>query len=214
MLKTSGNTAYSELSDEELAIAAQSGDREAEYALVVRFMGLVKLKARPYFLVGADRADLIQEGSIGLIAAVRDYDCERGGSFRSFAETCITRQMFPAIKAATRKKHLPLNNYVSLDKSAYSNSESTDSTLVETLVLPKISNPEEIILDREEYRNFGQKLEKTLTELERKVLVLFLRDKSYAEIAETLGKSTKSVDNAIQRVKKKVSALLKDMSEE
>ena len=122
--------------------------------------------------------------------------------------------MFTAIKAATRKKHLPLNNYVSLDKSAYSNSESTDSTLVETLVLPKISNPEEIILDREEYRNFGQKLEKTLTELERKVLVLFRRDKSYAEIAETLGKSTKSVDNAIQRVKKQVSALLKDMSEE
>lgn len=195
-------------------MAAQSGDREAEYALVVRFIGLVKLKARPYFLVGADRADLIQEGSIGLIAAVRDYDGERGGSFRSFAETCITRQMFTAIKAATRKKHLPLNNYVSLDKSAYPNGEGADSTFIETLVLPKTSNPEEIILDREEYRDFGLKLEETLTELERDVLVLFLHDKSYTEIAEALGKSTKSVDNAIQRVKKKVSALLKEMNEE
>ena len=174
-------------------------------------MGLVKLKARPYFLMGADRSDLIQEGAIGLVAAIREYEPDRGGSFRSFAETCIVRQIYSAIKTAARKKHLPLNNYVSLDRNAYEGgSDESESTLMDTLIMPRTVNPEDIIVERESYSELLRRMEEELTELEKQVLVRFLDGLSYTDIADELGKSVKSVDNAIQRVKKKVKKLLRD----
>lgn len=208
---STSDKAFGEYSDEQLAYLAQSGDRDAEYVLVERFMGLVKLKARPYFLMGADRADLIQEGAIGLVAAIREYEPDRGGSFRSFAETCIVRQIYSAIKTAARKKHLPLNNYVSLDRNAYEGgSDESESTLMDTLIMPRTVNPEDIIVERESYSELLRRMEEELTELEKQVLVRFLDGLSYTDIADELGKSVKSVDNAIQRVKKKVKKLLRD----
>lgn len=202
---------YGEYNDEELVRLAQHGDKDAEHAVVMRFMGLVRLKTRPYFLIGADNADLLQEGAIGLVSAIREYSTDRGGAFRPFAETCIVRQLFTAIKSATRKKHIPLNNYVSLDKSTYEDSDESESTLLDTMIQPGSVNPEDVFLEREEYRELVIRIEDELTELERDVLKLFIAGKSYGDIAEELGKTTKSVDNAIQRVKKKVSIILKTM---
>lgn len=209
---TKTKEAYNKYTDEELVRLAQDGDKDAEHEIVLRFMGLVRLKTRPYFLIGADDSDLLQEGAIGLVSAIREYSPARGVAFRSFAETCIVHQLFTAIKSATRKKHSPLNNYISIDKNVSAESDESENTLLDTMIQPGGINPEDAFLEREEYGEFLMKIQNELTELERSVLNLFLAEKSYGEIAEELGKTQKSVDNSIQRVKKKISSILKDMS--
>lgn len=205
---------FEDYSDEKLVELAQSGDSDAESALIVRFMGLVKLETRPFFLVGADRADLIQEGSIGLVAAIRDYDKSRGGSFRSFAEICISRKVYSAIKTAVRKKHQPLNDYVSLDRNVYENiNDDSDTVLADNLVIPNLDNPEDLIIEKESYDELTAQMNERLTTLEKQVLELFLDGYSYAQIAESLSKTVKAVDNAIQRIKKKVKKLLREKSD-
>lgn len=205
---------YEYYSDEKLVELAQSGDNDAESALIVRFMGLVKLETRSFFLVGADRADLIQEGSIGLVAAIRDYDKSRGGSFRSFAEICISRKVYSAIKTAMRKKHQPLNDYVSLDRNIYENvNDDSDTVLADSLVVPNLDNPEDLIIEKESYDELIAQMNESLTVLEKQVLGLFLDGYSYAQIAERLSKTVKAVDNAIQRTKKKVKKFLQEKSE-
>lgn len=198
---------YREMTDEELVLLAKNSDKLAENTVYERFMSLVRVKARPYFLIGADKADLVQEGAIGLFNAIRDFDCERQVNFRSFAELCITRQIFSAIKSATRQKHIPLNTYVSLDKPVYSDDEQSAS-FGDTIVGNAEENPEELIVNRETAETMQRAISDSLTELERSVLELFIDGKSYVEIAAAIGKSPKTVDNALQRIKRKTARII------
>ena len=198
---------YTVMTDEALASVAQTGDSEAERQLVMRFMPLVRLKSRPYFLIGAEEADLVQEGAIGLCSAIRDFDGGRNVSFRAYAEVCITNNVLAAIKRASRKKHMPLNTSISLDKPIDENGEGSE-TLADRLNAAAAGNPEELAIRREEELHVAHMLEEKLTELELRVLNLFLGGMSYKQIAETLGRSPKAADNALQRVKKKVAELL------
>ncbi len=207
MPKLTAEPNYAEMNDEALAAAAKEGDREAERSLVIRFMPLVRLKSRPYFLIGADSADLVQEGAIGLCSAIRDFDPERNVSFRAYAEVCITNNVLAAIKRASRKKHLPLNNSISLDKPIGTDEENKE-TLADRLNAASEGNPEEIALRHESELRLTKIMEEQLTELETNVLTLFLNGRSYKQIADELGRSPKAVDNALQRVKKKVAGLL------
>lgn len=197
---------YSELSDEKIVILARNGDRIADEVLYDRYKNVVRMKAHPYFLVGADREDLIQEGMIGFYKATRDYEDSHGASFRSFAELCITRQIITAIKSATRKKHMPLNTYVSIYKKI--NEEEGERSILDTATQLQVDSPEDSFIVKESMNTLLEKLELTLSELEKNTLNLFLEGKSYVEIAETLNKSTKTVDNALQRIKKKVEKIL------
>ena len=192
--------------DEELALQAKSGDCEALERLINKYRNFVKSKARSYFLVGADREDIIQEGMIGLYKAIRDFKGDKLSSFRAFAELCITRQMITAIKTATRQKHIPLNSYVSLNKPIYD--EDSDRTLLDILSGTKITDPEELMINREEYYDIEFKMGEILSELELRVLTLYLEGKSYQEIAVELTRHVKSIDNALQRVKRKLERYL------
>lgn len=202
------------LRDEDLVKLAQAGDSDAEHALTLRFMSLVRIKARPYFLIGADKSDLVQEGAIGLLNAMRDYNADRHVSFRSFAEVCINRQILSAIKSATRQKHIPLNSYISLDKPAYGDYSGSSSTLADTLVCVTTTNPEELAVNKESANYIIDLLENDLTELEANVLGRFLNGQSYSEIARELGRSNKAVDNALQRIKKKLLRLFETQNED
>jgi RNA polymerase sporulation-specific sigma factor len=166
----------------------------------------VLAKSRSYFLVGADREDIVQEGMIGLYKAVRDYKIERLASFRAFAELCITRQIITAIKAATRQKHQPLNTYISLNKPIYD--EESDRTLLDILKGGKLSNPEALFISNETYDLIESEISSMLSDLEFDVLQEYLDGKSYQKIAEALDKHVKSVDNALQRVKRKLEVFL------
>lgn len=213
-LPNDGNPAdienFNSLSDEALARLAQSGSSDAEHALVVRFMPLVRIKARPYFLIGADHSDLVQEGSIGLFSAIRDYDCNKHTSFRTYAEVCIGNNIIAAIKRATRKKHFPLNSYVSLDKPMFFDSPDDEvRCLGDSILLAATVDPEELALDREAELHILRGLESELTELELSVLRLYISGQTYAQIAEKIGRSTKAVDNALTRIKKKVAKLIR-----
>ena len=189
---------YKEMEDSELVRLAETDEMALEY-LLNKYKYFVRAKARSYFLIGADREDLVQEGMIGLYKAIRDYRDDRQASFRAFAELCITRQIITAIKTATRQKHKPLNSYVSLNKPIYD--EESDRTLFDVILGPKVSNPEEIMIDREDLAAVEEKIGEVLSDLEWKVLELYLQGKSYQEIAEILGRRSKSIDNALQRVK-------------
>lgn len=206
-------TNYAGIEDEALALLAQKGDEDAERQLVERFMPLVRLKSRPYFLIGADSADLVQEGAIGLCGAIRDYDPERNVGFRAYAEVCIANNVLAAVKRATRKKHLPLNSSISLDKPLGEDEESSE-TLADRLNSPGEGNPEELAIKHESELDFTKRLEARLTELESQVLTRFLNGKSYQQIGDELGRSPKAADNALQRVKKKVAALLAEEANE
>ncbi|MGQ0418627.1 RNA polymerase sporulation sigma factor SigH, partial [Bacillus sp. HC-Mk] len=153
-------------------------------------------------LVGADREDIVQEGMIGLFKAIRDYKEDKLSSFKAFAELCITRQIITAIKTATRQKHIPLNSYVSLDKPIYD--EESDRTLLDVISEAKVTDPEEMIISQEEYTDIESKISELLSDLERKVLSLYLDGRSYQEISEQLNRHVKSIDNALQRVKRKL----------
>ena len=202
---------FAEMSDEEIVELAQQGDQAAVEYLVDKYRNFVRAKARSYFLIGADKEDIIQEGMIGLFKAIRDYKTDKLTSFRAFAELCITRQIITAIKTATRQKHIPLNSYVSLNKPIYD--EESDRTLMDILSTTKITNPEEIIISREEFIFIERKMGEILSSLEWKVLMAYLEGKSYQEIAVELKRHVKSIDNALQTVKRKLEKYLEDRNE-
>lgn len=197
---------YEVLVDEEIVEDARQGDPRAQEYLIKKYKNFVRAKARSYFLIGADREDIIQEGMIGLFKAIRDFRCDKISSFRAFAELCITRQIITAIKTATRQKHIPLNSYVSLNKPIYD--EESDRTLLDVLSGKKISDPEELLISREELSNIESKIGEILSDLEWQVLMYYLQGKSYQEIAEDLDRHVKSIDNALQRVKRKLERFL------
>lgn len=199
---------FESLSDDHSAVIAQEGEIAALQHLLQKYKNFVRIKARSYFLIGADREDLIQEGMIGLYKAIRDFRGDRQASFRAFAELCITRQMITAIKTATRQKHIPLNSYISLNKPVYYE-EDSDRTLVDTLAGPKIADPVELVISGEEFRSIRSSFGEILSELEAQVLRLYIDGKSYQEIAGELNRHVKSIDNALQRVKRKIELHLK-----
>lgn len=194
------------LADESVVESARTGDREALEFLINKYRNFVRAKARSYFLIGADREDIIQEGMIGLYKAVRDFRSDKLSSFRAFAELCVTRQIITAIKTATRQKHIPLNSYVSLNKPIYD--EDSDRTLLDVISGTRVSDPEELLIHREEFGDIEEKMGQLLSELEWKVLVAYLDGKSYQEIADDLSRHVKSIDNALQRVKRKLERYL------
>jgi RNA polymerase sporulation-specific sigma factor len=187
----------------DLILAAQAGDETASAALVAKYRSFVRCKARSYFLAGADRDDVIQEGMIGLYKAIRDYRSDRQSSFRSFAELCVTRQLITAIKTASRQKHGPLNSYVSLQRSASAEDEG-DRVLSDILAARDVCDPAEIVISAWEASSIKEGFTDALSSFESDVLILYVDGKSYGEIAERLGRHPKAVDNALQRVKRKV----------
>ncbi|MBO8158021.1 RNA polymerase sporulation sigma factor SigH [Thermosyntropha sp.] len=203
---------YLDMSDEEVVELAQEGDQCAVDFLVDKYKNFVRAKARSYFLIGADKEDIIQEGMIGLFKAIRDYKQDKLTSFRAFAELCITRQIITAIKTATRQKHIPLNSYVSLNKPIYD--EESDRTLMDILSTAKVTNPEDIVISQEEFVFIEKKMGELLSSLEWKVLMAYLEGKSYQEIAEELQRHVKSIDNALQRVKRKLEKYLEERRNE
>ena len=199
---------FTHLTDEEVVEMSHQGEPLAEDYLLDKYKNFVRAKARSYFLIGADHEDIVQEGMIGLYKAIRDYRPEKLSSFRAFAELCITRQIITAIKTATRQKHIPLNSYISLNKPLYD--EESDRTLMDVIMEGKASNPEEIIINREDLTNINEKIKEVLSGLEQEVLSAYLDGKSYQEIAESLGRHVKSIDNALQRVKRKLEKYLEE----
>ncbi|HEY8418678.1 MAG TPA: RNA polymerase sporulation sigma factor SigH [Limnochordales bacterium] len=197
---------YEGLADEVVVEFAREGDTLALEFLIHKYRNFVRAKARSYFLIGADREDIIQEGMIGLYKAIRDFRADKLASFRAFAELCITRQIITAIKTATRQKHIPLNSYVSLNKPIYD--EESDRTLMDVIHGNKVSDPEELVISREEFLDIEKRMSEFLSELEWKVLMYYLEGKSYQEIAEELSRHVKSIDNALQRVKRKLERYL------
>lgn len=192
--------------DEAIVEAAKNGEIEALELLIKKYKNFVRFKARSYFLIGADREDIIQEGMIGLYKAIRDYKPDKLSSFKAFAELCITRQIITAIKTATRQKHIPLNSYVSLNKPIYD--EESDRTLLDVISGHKITDPEELMICKEELVHIEGKIGEILSDLESKVLMLYLQGRSYQEIAGDLNRHVKSIDNALQRVKRKLERYL------
>lgn len=193
--------------DEDVAVEAKGGNIEAQEYLISKYEMFVKTKAKSYFLIGADKEDIYQEGMIGLYKAIRDFNPHKLASFRAFAELCITRQIITAIKTATRQKHIPLNTYISLNKPVYE--EESERTLLDILSGIKISDPEELIISKEEIERMEKEISNALTELEMEVLTSYLDGKSYQEIACDLDRHAKSIDNALQRVKRKLEKCLK-----
>lgn len=197
---------YDSMSDEEIVEIAKDGENQALEYLIKKYKNFVRSKARSYFLIGADKEDIIQEGMIGLYKAIRDFKQDKLSSFKGFAEICITRQIITAIKTATRQKHIPLNSYVSLNKPIFD--EESDRTLMDVLSGVKVTDPEELIISREELNSIENKIGEILSELEWEVLNSYLEGKSYQEIACDLDRHVKSIDNALQRVKRKLEKYL------
>ena len=194
------------LTDEEVVELAKYGNVGALEFLINKYKNFVRAKARTYFLIGADREDIIQEGMIGLYKAIRDYRYDRQASFRAFAEICVTRQIITAIKTAPRQKHIPLNSYVSLNKPVFD--EESERTLGEVVITEKDGNPEDLFINQENLMDIESTMNKILSPLEQEVVGLYLEGKSYQEIAEQLDRHVKSVDNALQRVKRKLEQYL------
>lgn len=200
------------LSDAELVALAQKNDNEAMDTIIERYKNFVRGKGRTYFLIGADKEDIIQEGMIGLFKAIRDFDPNKQAQFRSFAELCVTRQMITAIKSATRQKHIPLNTYISLSRPVYE--DESEKTLLDLVSLHYVSDPEQIFINEENLGNTEKEINDILSDLEKSVLELYINGKSYAEIGAVLNKEPKSIDNAIQRVKRKIAAKLNTKNKE
>lgn len=207
-MKQKSDLAYHTMSDDEVVKLCKNGDTDALNYLINKYKNYVTARARAYFLMGADKEDIVQEGMIGLYKAIRDFQDDRQASFRSFAELCITRQMITAIKAALRQKHIPLNSYVSLNRPVYE--EESDRTLLDILSESRTFDPEEMVINKEEYASMGTEMSKILSELELIVLSSYLEGKSYQEIADHLGKQVKSIDNALQRIKRKMGKFLEE----
>ncbi|WP_172370510.1 RNA polymerase sporulation sigma factor SigH [Sporosarcina jiandibaonis] len=193
---------FTALSDEEIIIIIHKGNPDALDYLITKYRSFVSLKGRSYFLTGGDREDIIQEGMIGLYKAIRDFKPDRLSSFKGFAELCITRQIITAIKTATRQKHIPLNSSISLDKPVFS--EESDRTLLDMLSGSVHDDPEDLIINQEDYSHMEKEMNKVLSALEKQVLALYLDGQSYQEISFELNRQVKSVDNALQRIKRKL----------
>ncbi len=196
------------MADEQIVKLAQDADGAALEYLLNKYKNFVRTKARNYFLIGADHEDIVQEGMIGLYKAIRDYRAEKLSSFRAFAELCVTRQIITAIKTATRQKHIPLNSYISLNKPIYE--EDSDRTLLDVMTEEGMSNPEEMIIDREDLSLIEGKIGQMLSDLEKDVLVRYMEGKSYVEIAGEMNRHVKSIDNALQRIKRKLLKYLEE----
>ena len=197
---------YEEMTDEEIALLARDGDDAAQEFLLNKYKNFVRSKARSYFLIGADHEDIVQEGMIGLFKAIRDFRPDKLSSFRAFAELCVTRQIITAIKTATRQKHIPLNSYVSLNRPIYD--EESDRTLMDVLSEVQMAGPEELLISQEDYSSVENRISEVLSDLEVEVLTSYLVGKSYQEIAHDLHRHVKSIDNALQRVKRKLEKSL------
>lgn len=197
--------------DYELVDMAKQGDKYAINKLIEKYSIMVKAKAKTYFLVGADKEDIIQEGLIGLYKAIRDYDEDKTCSFRYFADICVTRQIITAIKTATRQKHIPLNTYISLNRPMFE--EESERTLYDMVTTSLGNDPEGLVIDKEAYKDMENRMKKTLSKFEEEVFIRYLSGQSYSDIAISLSKDAKSVDNAIQRVKKKLEKNLSEYSE-
>ncbi|MFC7394828.1 RNA polymerase sporulation sigma factor SigH [Scopulibacillus cellulosilyticus] len=204
--KETTNTRFEELEDEQIVELVHVGNLSALDYLIHKYRNFVRAKGKSYFLIGADREDIIQEGMIGLYKAIRDFKGDKLSSFKAFAELCITRQMITAVKTATRQKHIPLNSYVSLDKPIYD--EESDRTLLDVICGSRVTNPEELLINQEEFDDIELKMSEILSDLERKVLMLYLDGRSYQEISADLKRHVKSIDNALQRVKRKLERYL------
>jgi RNA polymerase sporulation-specific sigma factor len=194
---------YSALSDEDVVALAQRGDREASEFITTKYLPYVRNKSRAYYLVGGEVEDIMQEGLIGLYEAIKDYSSNRQASFRTFMDICVTRQIMTALKAASRQKHIPLNTYISLNKPIYN--EDSDKNYIDTFVTSKKEDPESLYIDGEKTNEINLEIKNSLSEFEYKVLRLYLQGVSYFKIAKVLEKEEKAIDNAIQRIRKKLS---------
>ena len=199
---------FESMTDEQVVILAQETDGPALEYLLNKYKNFVRTKARSYFLIGADHEDIVQEGMIGLYKSIRDYKAERLSSFRAFAELCVTRQIITAIKTATRQKHIPLNSYISLNKPIYE--EDSDRTLLDVITEEGMSNPEDMLIDQEDLSFIEGRIGQMLSGLEKEVLVRYMEGKSYVEIAGEMHRHVKSIDNALQRIKRKLLKYLEE----
>lgn len=197
-----------ECSDEELIARLRDGQDEIMDYLMDKYKHLVRKKAKVMFLIGGDTDDLIQEGMIGLFKAVRDYDCGRDASFYTFADLCISRQMYTAVQASKRLKHSPLNSYVSLYERSSEGTDNEEKNLIEALAARTQMSPEELFLDKERVEDLERAIETELSSFEKQVLDLYLTGMSYTQIAKVLGRDEKSTDNALQRLKSKIRRLV------
>ena len=202
------NNLFQDRLDEEIVLEAKSGSAQAQEYLINKYENFVKAKAKSYFLIGADKEDIYQEGMIGLYKAIRDFKPDKLASFKAFAELCVTRQIITAIKTATRQKHIPLNTYISLNKPVYD--EESDRTLMDVISGIKVTDPEELVVSREELIDVENEISQVLSELEMEVLMSYIEGKSYQEIACDLDRHAKSIDNALQRVKRKLEKCLRE----
>ena len=195
---------YSGCSDEELILRLRDGEEEITEYILNKYKNLVRSHAKSMYILGAEEQDLLQEGMIGLFRAIKDYDLGRDASFYTFAELCINRRMYNAIQAAQREKHGPLNNYVSIYGASSDEGEEGKTMLINLLTAGDISNPENVLSDRENVQEIEEIIERELSEFEKQVLQLYMTGMSYTKIAKVLGKDEKSTDNALQRVKSKL----------
>ncbi|ALX49409.1 RNA polymerase sporulation sigma factor SigH [Lentibacillus amyloliquefaciens] len=205
-LAETDNLSLELLNDNEVIQLIHQGDSHALDFLIHKYISYVRAKARTYFIIGADKEDIIQEGMIGLYKAIRDYDGDKLSSFKAFAELCVTRQIITAIKTATRQKHAPLNSYVSLDKPIYD--DESDRTLLDIVAGSKMFDPQELLLNRERFVDMEGKLSELLSRMEKDVLRLYMDGCTYQEISVKLKRHVKSIDNALQRIKRKLEQLL------
>lgn len=199
---------YETSKDEELILRIRDGEEKITDYIMEKYKNLVRSKAGSMYILGADREDLIQEGMIGLFKAIRDYDIGRDASFATFADLCVARQMYTAVQAAGRKKHAPLNSYVSLYAGNGSDKTEEEKKLLDSLVSRDEQNPEELLIDRENVERIEKTIESELSSFERQVLDLYLTGMKYTEIARVLGKDDKSTDNALQRCRSKIRKAL------
>ncbi|NLL72074.1 MAG: RNA polymerase sporulation sigma factor SigH [Clostridiales bacterium] len=207
------NTIYNSMPDEEIVNRIQAGDRPAMDYLLEKYKYLVRGKAKALFLIGGDRDDLIQEGMIGLYKAIRDYQADKQSSFFSFADLCISRQIYTAIKASNRKRNIPLNTYISIytPLSGDNGDNLEKETLVDIICHKNGLNPEQLVIDKENTSMIEYELVRRLSNLEKQVLSLYMQDLKYVQIAQHLGTEPKTVDNALTRIKAKLNQVLKDI---
>ena len=196
---------YQNLTDEQIISEIKNGDEEALSYILEKYKDLVNVKVSKYFIIGAEKEDTVQEGMIGLFKAIKNYNAEKQNSFKSFANICIERQLITAIKTSNRQKHQPLNSYLSLNTAAYENNDDDSVELLETFNSKTIEDPLETIMKQEQYNEVETAVNKNLSKFEQKVLSRFLNGESYTVIAKKLNTPVKSIDNAIQRIRKRAT---------
>ena len=194
---------YTNLTDEQIVSLIKQGDEKALSFLLDKYKNLVNMKVGKYFIIGAEREDIIQEGMIGLFKAIKSFDSEKQNTFKSFANICIERQLITAIKSSNRQKHMPLNSYLSLNTAAYDNNEEDSVELIDTFDSKMVEDPLETVMKREYYEQVESAVNKNLSKFEKQVLDRYIKGESYQIIAQKLDSPVKSVDNAIQRIRKK-----------